>query len=34
MDVHPPHGGIHSWRDFFIRDVSDGLARLYEKEPK
>ena len=28
MDVHPPHGGIHSWRDFFIHLVVITLGLL------
>src|SRR6185437_5621800 len=28
MDVHPPHGGIHSWRDFFVHLVVITLGLL------
>lgn len=28
MDVHPPHGGIHGWRDFFIHLVVITLGLL------
>src|SRR5690242_4713646 len=28
MDVHPPHGGIHSWRDFFIHLIVITLGLL------
>ncbi|MGH9568556.1 MAG: hypothetical protein ACRD4F_02885 [Candidatus Angelobacter sp.] len=28
MDVHPPHGAIHSWRDFFIHLVVITLGLL------
>lgn len=28
MDVHPPHGAIHSWRDFFVHLVVITLGLL------
>lgn len=28
MDVHPPHGGIHSWRDFFVDLIVITLGLL------
>jgi hypothetical protein len=28
MDVHPPHGGIHSWRDFFVHLIVITLGLL------
>jgi hypothetical protein len=28
VDVHPPHGGIHSWRDFFVHLIVITLGLL------
>jgi len=28
MDVHPPHGAIHGWRDFFVHLIVITLGLL------